>query len=92
MLEWDEDKRRATLSSRGLDFANVEQVFDGFYVTVVDNRRDYGETRYQTVGMCGVETVFLIWTWRGLSRRIISMKKCDGQERRKYDAAASRRG
>lgn len=48
-LTWDEAKRIATPTHRGLDFADAAKVFDHF--TAPDDRRDYGEIHHG--GMVG---------------------------------------
>lgn len=83
---FDENKRRLTLENRGIDFANAYIVFEGVTLTVEDDRFDYGETRYQTIGHLSRWTVMVVWTQRGKARHIISMRKCNAKERRHYEA------
>jgi uncharacterized DUF497 family protein len=90
-LEWDELKREATLEERDLDFADAEIVFDGEVYELEDDRFDYGETRYQTIGRLNEKIVMLVWTLRGTRRRIISMRVCNETERRRYTKAIARR-
>ena len=52
-ITFDPAKRRAAIAERGLDFVDAEVVFAGMTITVEDTRRDYGETRNQTVGFPG---------------------------------------
>jgi uncharacterized DUF497 family protein len=73
-LTWDEAKRRRTLEERGLDFAHAEQILDGLQYTRADNRRDYGEPRFVTVGYLAKRFVVVTWTPRDGTRRIISMR------------------
>ncbi|WP_406698451.1 BrnT family toxin [Sphingomonas qomolangmaensis] len=49
-ISFDPGKRDATLRERGLDFADAGSVFDGRVKTLVDDRVDYGETRYVSYG------------------------------------------
>jgi uncharacterized DUF497 family protein len=86
-LEWDEEKRALTLSERGLDFAHADKLFGGRTLTVEDDRFDYGETRFQTIGQIGRKTVLVVWTPRGEARRIISMRECNVRERERYRTA-----
>ncbi len=86
-LEWDEEKRALTLANRGLDFAHADELFGGLTLTVEDDRFDYGETRFQTIGRIGARTVLVVWTPRGEARRIISMRECNGRERERYESA-----
>jgi uncharacterized DUF497 family protein len=90
-LEWDEPKRVATLRERSLDFADANTVFDGEVYELEDDRFDYGETRYQTIGRLQNEIIMVVWTPREDRRRIISMRVCDESERRRYTAALARR-
>jgi uncharacterized DUF497 family protein len=88
-LEWHDHKRQETLELRGLDFDDARSVFAGKTLTLEDDRRDYGEKRYQTIGELKGSIVMVVWTPRGLKRRIISMRVCNDQERRSYAEAAS---
>ena len=66
-ISFDPAKRAATLEHRGLDMARVGEVFDGAILTVSDDRRDYGEPRFITVGRLDGRMVVLVWTPRGES-------------------------
>ena len=50
-FEWDEAKRRENLRKHGIDFVDLPPLFDGVTVTVLDDRFDYGEDRFLTVGV-----------------------------------------
>jgi uncharacterized DUF497 family protein len=54
-ITFDPAKRQAVLNQRGLNFADAVVVFAGPTITVEDARRDYGETRFQTVGFLAIE-------------------------------------
>ena len=64
--------------------ADAWQVFETERVTVVDDRRDYGETRFVTVGDVNGRMVILVWTQRGETCRIISMRKANDREKSAY--------
>ena len=83
-IEFDPDKRALTLANRGLDMAEVEAVFDTPTLTVDDDRVDYGEPRYITVGTLRGRMVVIVWTPRGDARRIISMRKANEREQSLY--------
>ena len=83
-VEFDEAKRAAALKARGLDLARAAEVFDVATLTTQDDRRDYGEDRYITVGFLDETMVVLVWTLRGAAYRIISMRKANERERRLY--------
>ncbi|HEX8622876.1 MAG TPA: BrnT family toxin [Allosphingosinicella sp.] len=85
-IGFDPAKREWTLEHRGLDFADAAEVFDSREVTLDDDRRDYGEPRYQTFGLLRGRLVVLIWTPRGDVRHVISMRKANEREGKRYDA------
>ena len=83
-ITFDPAKREATLANRGLDFADADEVFAGLTVQFPDERRDYGEGRIITVGLLGGRMVVVIWTQRGDDRHVISMRKANDREQRRY--------
>ncbi|WP_225029426.1 BrnT family toxin [Xinfangfangia pollutisoli] len=80
----DPAKRAKTLAERGLDMDHAGEVFAGPTVTFEDDRFDYGETRFITVGFMVERMVLIAWTPRGPTRRIISMRKANDREQRTY--------
>lgn len=74
-FEWDERKRRANLKKHGFDFEDAEQVFAGVIVTYADEREDYGEARFITLGLLDNLVVYIVHTERGDNIRIISLRK-----------------
>lgn len=83
-ISFDPAKRAATLAQRGLDFADAGEVFENLLIENADNRFDYGEERRITVGLLRGRMVVLVWTPRGEDRHIISMRKANGKEQRRY--------
>ena len=83
-VEFDEAKRRFTLDARGLDMARAGGVLAGATLTVVDDRKDYGEDRFITIGFLDGNMVILVWTPRDGAHRIISMRKANERERALY--------
>jgi uncharacterized DUF497 family protein len=83
-IEFDPDKRAATLAQRGLEFAHAIEVFAGLHYTAPDLREPYAEERFITVGLLDGRMVVLVWTPRGEARRIISMRKANDREQARY--------
>ena len=83
-IEFDEAKRADTIRPRGLDMARAADMFCGATLTVDDDRQDYGEARFITIGFLDEAMVVLVWTPRGNARRVISMRKANERERRLY--------
>jgi uncharacterized DUF497 family protein len=76
----DPAKRQRTLRERGLDMRRAKEIFAGYHFTRVDDRFDYGEPRFTTVGWLDSRLVVFVWTPRGTARRIVSMRHCHERE------------
>jgi uncharacterized protein len=83
-IEFDPAKRQATLHYRGLDMARAEEIFSGATLTIGDERKDYGEPRFITIGSLDGRMVVSVWTPRGSVRRIISLRKANDREKSLY--------
>ena len=64
--------------------ARTDEVFAGSTLTVEDDRQNYGEDRFITIGFLDGRMVILVWTPRSGTRRIISMRKANERERALY--------
>jgi len=83
-ITYDPAKREATLIRRKLDMARACEFFEGATITIEDDRKDYGEKRYISVGFLDQRMVFIAWTPRGATRRIISMRKANDREQAEF--------
>ena len=83
-FEWDETKRRTNLRDHKLDFADAEIVFSGITFTFEDNRFEYGEDRFITLGLLREIVVVIAHTERNDTVRVISMRKATKNEQRLY--------
>ena len=79
-ITFDPAKRDLTLQHRGLDFRRAGEVFSGLTATVVDDRFDYGETRFISAGHLDGRLVVTVWIYRNEARHIISMRHCHAKE------------
>ena len=84
LIVFDPAKREAVLAARGLDMARAGDVLSGDTLTVEDDRRDYGEQRFITIGFLDAAMVVLVWTPREGTHRIISMRKANEREQALY--------
>jgi len=84
LVEFDSAKREKTLIDRELDFADAPRIFAGKHFTLADERVDYGEERFVSVGKLVDRVVVLTWTPRGEVRRIISMRYANEREKIRY--------
>jgi uncharacterized protein len=81
---YDPAKREWTLIHRKLDFEDAPLVFASPCFDFEDDRIDYGERRICTVGFLRRRMVMVVWTRRGRRRWIISMRKCNAREVKRY--------
>ena len=87
MIEYDPMKNEEHLATHGLPLEFAELVFDGPFVEEEDRRRDYGETRFIATGPIMVfdDRIFVVvYVWREGVRRIVSFRKANDREVRKY--------
>lgn len=89
-IDYDPAKRSITLRTRGLDMRRAQEVFAGPTVTQRDHRRQYGESRYITIGLLDERMVVLVWTERNNGRRIISLRKANDREQTRYSSRLRR--
>lgn len=83
-FEWDEKKRLINIRKHGIDFADVPAIFELDTVTVIDDRVDYGETRYQTLGLLKARVIMAVHTESETVIRIISARKANKYEEEIY--------
>lgn len=83
-ITYDPAKRADRLKHRNLDFEDAPKLFAGRHFQMEDDRQGYGETRMITVGRLGRDIVVVVWTLRDEARRIISMRKRHGKERKRF--------
>jgi len=79
-FEWDETKSRSNIHLHGIDFVEVEKVFAGETVTVLDDRFDYGEIRLLTFGLLNEKVVAIAHTETEGIVRVISARKASRNE------------
>ncbi len=86
-FEWDENKNNLNKFKHKIDFMDAIQVFyDDFRLTNLDDRHNYGENRYQVIGMAYSRVLFVVYTERsGNTIRVISARKANKRERAVYE-------
>lgn len=83
-FEWDEAKRHVNLRKHGIDFADIPAIFDSDIVTLIDDRSDYGETRYVRLGLLKGRTILVVHTDSEDVIRIVSARKATRYEESAY--------
>lgn len=87
-LEWDEEKRQRNIRERGMDFADALRMDAATVRTREDVRRDYGEPRYNSIGLLDGRLCTFCWTLRNGTLRIISLRKANARECNEYEKQA----
>ena len=84
-IEWDHTKNARNILLRGLDFANVA-AFDWDNASYeLDLRNHYGELRVIATGFCEGRLTVLVFTPREGLYRIISWRRANKREKRRYE-------
>ena len=83
-FEWDEAKSQANVRKHGIDFETAKRIFDGPVVTGIDQRKDYGEDRYITIGRVTRSLIVVAHTHREGRVRLISARPASRKEKQAY--------
>lgn len=84
IIGFDPAKRERNLAKHGLDLADTGEVLDGFCLELLDDREDYGEERWVSVGLLHEAVVVCVWAARGEQARVISLRKANKDEQEAY--------
>lgn len=84
MIEYDDNKDAANLAKHGIALAAAADFEFDTALIVIDDRGNYGETRYSALGYIGGRLHRFIFTTRGQNIRAISLRKANGREEVHY--------
>jgi uncharacterized DUF497 family protein len=91
-FEWDSKKESLNAHKHGIDFTTASLIWEDFVSERLDGRRDYGEARIVAFGVSEKRVLAVVFTWRGLARRIISARVANSRERKLYEEEIAYRG
>jgi uncharacterized DUF497 family protein len=86
-ITYDPAKNASNIELRGLDFQRVAEFEFNSALFEVDERRDYGESRITAISTLDGVPHVLIFTMREESLRVISFRKANKREVRRYEKA-----
>jgi uncharacterized DUF497 family protein len=87
-FEWDPAKAVSNLAKHGIDFEDAEEVLaDPRKLNRPDPGR-YDEPRFRVVGKAQGKVLFVSYTIRSATYRIISVRRASRRERRAYTIQA----
>lgn len=90
-FEWNERKNRTNIIKHGISFQEAQEVFnDPKLLTYVDDRFNYEEIRELSIGQLflpeqPVIVILVVHTDRNGVTRIISARRANKKERRRYE-------
>jgi uncharacterized DUF497 family protein len=83
-FDWDENKRHANIRNHAIDFQDAVTIFDGNIITIEDERFDYDEQRFISLGLMKGNVIVVVYIERGEITRIISARKATKYEQINY--------
>ncbi len=86
-ITYDPDKCLRNIEERGLAFDIAVDLDWSSALIVEDLRRDYGERRFQVLGYIGDRLHVLVFTPRAAAVHVISLRKANNREVKRYEQA-----
>jgi uncharacterized DUF497 family protein len=84
-FEWDEAKAKINLKKHGVSFFIAAAIFLNEKLKRVDDREDYGEMRWISLGRVNIEVYRVVYTWRAENLvPIISAQRASKNEEEAY--------
>ena len=90
-FRWDEAKRAANKAKHGVDFAEAEFFEFDSAMVLPDDRKNYGEIRFRAFGLIKGRLHALVFTHRAGAVRIISLRRANSREMKRYAATQKTR-
>ncbi|MGH9604972.1 MAG: BrnT family toxin [Terracidiphilus sp.] len=88
-ITFDPQKNERNLRERGLNFEMVAEFDFTTAQYAPDARKDYGESRTRAIGYIGSTLYAVVFTMRGSTLRVISLRRASRRERNRYERAKS---
>ena len=85
-IDFDPDKNAKNIIERGLSFERATEFYFETAQFTIDNRRDYGETRYRALGFLGHRLYAFVFVEIIGGIRVISFRKANKREVKRYEA------
>lgn len=84
-FEWDEAKAKRNLEKHKVSFFTAAAIFANERLERVDDREDYGETRWIALGRVDAAVYRVVYTRRGANLiRIVSVQRASKDEEEIY--------
>lgn len=83
-IEFDTAKDETNIAKHGVSLALALVILDGPIAVVPDQRRDYGEPRFNAFGLVAGRLFVCTYTPRGSTLRVISLRKAHKKEQARW--------
>ena len=87
-FEWDKKKEKTNIQEKGVNFSQASEIFTRYTVNKQDSRQNYGEKRYNSLGVAKIngenKVLNVTHTTRGNNKRIISARIANRKELKEY--------
>ena len=92
-FEWDENKNNKNVEKHHIDFEEASEIFeDGDRINYPDDRKNYGEKRWITIGTVLEFIYTVVYTIRRDAIRMISARRANRKEREWYNNRLNKKG
>jgi len=81
---FDAGKDAINQAKHGVSLALAEALFAGPHISITDDRFNYGEAREVAFGRINSRLFACVYTDRGEERRVISLRKANRREVKRY--------
>ncbi|MGH8529974.1 MAG: BrnT family toxin [Nevskiales bacterium] len=85
-ISFDPDKNERNIAERGISFVRAAEFDWSSALVVEDFRKEYGEFRFQALGLIGERLHMLVFTPRADKVHVISLRKANRREVKRYEA------
>jgi uncharacterized DUF497 family protein len=85
-VSFDPAKDQRNIASRGISFEAAEQFEWDSALIAEDLRKEYGERRFQALGLIAGRLHVMVFTPRAGKVHVISLRKANRREARRYEA------
>lgn len=87
LIDFDPSKDHVNQAKHGVSLADAGLIEWDTVLIRSDNRKNYGESRIQALGLLDGRLYRVAFTVRGEALRVISMRKANKREERQYEQA-----
>ena len=85
-ISFDAAKNARNIATRGISFEQAADFEWDTALIVADTRKDYGESRFQALGLIAERLHAMVFTPRSGKTHVISLRKANKREVKRYEA------